>query len=212
MRKDEIRSLIKGLLPSVDKVEKYRSRFLDACIEKVLAEMYVELWMINPMLLDGFTKGYSNIAVNSDPQGNYFGYSTLPVPIIPLPDKASGVRRVSTILQGGTKFKPMDFYEAERIFGSDVAVVSSMIGYKVSQGSALPRIDYWNMSNAVRQQGVRADLLIPFSAYADTDIVLIPEIKNKQGESFADRVLRELSVIPPVDLVDDNKDRQQTKG
>jgi len=212
MIKQEIRALIKGLLPAIDKTEKFRLRFLDAAIEKILSEMYVELWSANPMLLDGFTKSYSGIAVNTEPQGNYFGYSILPVPIVPIPDKASGVRHVKTILQGGCKFKPVNYSEAERIFGSDVSVVSTMIGYSVSQGSALPRIDYWNMNDAVRQEGVRADLLIPFSVYGDNDIVLIPEIKNKQGESFADRVLRELSVIPPVDLVDDNKDRPTTKG
>jgi hypothetical protein len=105
----------------------------------------------------------------------------------------------------------MDAREADLIFNTDVAVVSSKIGYRTRQDT---RVDYWNMSSAVRATGVRLDLLIPFSVYADDDVVLIPELSEKEGGTFIQRVLKELQIVPPADLEDTNapaKEQTNTK-
>jgi hypothetical protein len=207
MIKKEIRSLIKNLAPRLDKTSKYHNRFLDACIEKVLAEMYVELWSANPSLLDGYTKTYEGVTVLYEPSSTVY-YSNVPSTIIPIPDKSSGVRHVYTATQGGNVFYPVNASEASWLTQSDTATVSSKIGYRVKQTSdtAIPRVDYFNMSASIYASTVRMDLLIPFSQYGDDDIILIPEIKNKEGLGFADRVLTLLSVIPPVDTKDNNID------
>jgi len=70
------------------------------------------------------------------------------------------------------------------------------------------------MSGSVLYSGVRIDCIIPFSQYADTDTVLIPESVTQDGKTFIDRVLAPLGVIQPVDLKDDNADtvRQMNNG
>jgi hypothetical protein len=67
------------------------------------------------------------------------------------------------------------------------------------------------MSAAIAAQGVRMDLVIPFSRYAEDDEVKIPEITEitgtnyqKKSETFMDRVMAILAMSPPVDLKDDN--------
>lgn len=207
MIKSEIRSLIKNLLPRIDRTSKYHENVIDRCVERILSEMYVELWSVNPRLLDAFTRTYSNIAVATD-AGTTQDYSVLSVKICHIPDKASGVRHIYTLTQAGNLFHPMDAYEADYLYNSDSAVVTSKIGYKVVEqaSTVYPRIDYWNMDAVTRSAGVRMDLLIPFSAYADTDIVLIPEIKDRQGLDFSERVLKLMSVIPPVDLMEQNRE------
>jgi hypothetical protein len=134
--------------------------------------------------------------------------STLPVAIVPLPDKSSGVRRISTIAQAGLSFYPIDSREIDLInSNSYVSTVTSKIGYVVGQTA----VDYYGMSAAVAAVGVRMDLLQVFSDYADTDEVLLPELVLEGGISFSDRVLKTLKQIPPVEQKDDNADSQQTK-
>lgn len=205
MIKQEIRSLIKNLLPKYDSTAKYHDKVIDASIEKVLSEMYNELWTMGAHLLSAYTKTYglSTAITVSTEAGSTLKYSTLPAKIVPLPDKSSGVRAIYTVAQTGNVFHPMSGYEADLIFNSDSAVVTNKIGYRVRQDD---RVDYYNMNAVVEAAGVRMDLLVPFSVYAETDTVLIPEFKNKQGESFADRVVKILANIPPVSFIDQNKE------
>lgn len=212
MIKREIVSLVRNLLPKEDKVSKYHERFLVATIEKVLLEMYADLYAIRPSLLDNYTKTYgatTPIVISLEASSGIY-YSTLPVTICNLPSKNSGLRHIYPIAQTGNQFQPMDAREADLIFNTDVAVVSSKIGFRVRQDS---RVDYWNTNAVVRVAGVRMDLLIPFSQYLDTDVVNIPEFTEKQGGTFAQRVLTLLGVVPPVDLIDNNaENKQQTNS
>jgi hypothetical protein len=68
------------------------------------------------------------------------------------------------------------------------------------------------MTGSVLSSGIRADIVIPFTEYADTDDVMLPEHKNQDGEDFIDRVLKILGVIQPVDLKDDNAETKVANG
>ena len=211
MLKKEIRSLIASLLPKYDKTGKYHSRFVDAAIERVLIEMYQEVFYESPLALQRFTKpyGYSTaLAVNSEASTGLY-YTTLPVSFVPFKDKSSGVRRVSTPVQGAFTFFPTDQREMDYLQnGSNADSVTAKIGYVVTP----TRVEYYNMSGTVLTSGVRMDIVIPFSTYLDTDEVLIPESLNKETGEFENRVLAILGVIQPVDLKDDNAEKQVANG
>jgi hypothetical protein len=204
MIKSEIRSLVLNTVLKYDEDNKFHPRYLDACIEKVLAEMYNEIWAYDPLSLQRFCKRYggtTTIAVSQDLNANIY-YSTYPAKFIPFPDKSSGVRRVSERQQGGMTFFPMDQREVELVSsGSNVNTVTSKIGYVVTAD----RLEYWGMTAAIAAVGVRMDLIVPFSVYADTDNVIVPELTDSQGQGFMSRVLRVLSVVQPPDQIDDNR-------
>jgi len=207
MIKQEIVSMVKNLLPKYDKAGLFHDRFLEAVIEDVLREMYSDLYKINPLLLDNFTKTYegtSKITVSFDSETGLY-YSTLPA-LINLPCKTSGVRHIYTVNQAGNTFHPMDAREADLVFNTDVAVVTDKIGFRVRQDN---RVDYYNMSSAVWTDGVRMDILIPFSVYLESDVVAIPELGEKEGGDFVSRVMKKLQVIAPVDLKDDNASKTE---
>ena len=204
MIKEEIISYVQGLLP-LDKVGKYHPRFIEATIEDVLSEMYADLYKINPALLDNYTKSYgipTAIPISQE-SGSTIYYSTIPEKIISLPCKSSGVRHIYPFIHTGNVFVPMDAREADMIFNTDIAVVSTKIGFRVRQDN---RVEYWNTNLATRTAGVRMEILIPFSKYLDSDVVQIPELTEKQGGTFTQRVLNVLGVIQPKDLIDNNKD------
>jgi hypothetical protein len=204
MRKDEIRSIVRNTLPRYDKGGRWHDNYIDAIIEKVIAQMYNEVWAVNPLNLQRYVKqyGYSTALVVSTEPGTGIKYTTLPESIVPFQDKLSGVRRISTFAQGAVTFFPMDAREIDLVAnGSFFNTVTSKTGYAVNQ----TRVEYYNMSAAVEAVGVRMDCIIPFSKYDDDDEVKIPEVADPQaGETFMDRVLKVLGIVQPVDVRDDN--------
>ena len=205
MIKSEIRSIFRNLLPKQDKTNKWHDKVIDAAIEKVLSEIYNEVFFKNPTELQRYTKeyGYTTALVITSEATTGLYYTALPAAIIPFPDKASGVRRISTPIQGGMMFFPIDAREMDYIkSGSYTDSVTSKIGYLVTP----TRIEFYNVSGAVLTSGCRMDLIIPFSVYTDTDTVPIPEVARQDGQTFIDRVLRILGVVRPVDNKDDNSD------
>ena len=208
MQKQELRSLIKNLLPAIDKVNKWHPNVIDAAIERVLIEMYNELFAENPLALQRFTKqyGYGTALGVSLEGATGLYYTTLPAKIVPFRDKASGVRRISTKVQGGLTFFPIDPREMDLILsGSNVDTITTKIGYVVNS----ERVEYYNMSGTVQTDGVRMDLIVPFSVYDDDDEVLVPETRNEKGTTFTDRVLAILGVVQPKDLKDDNAETKR---
>jgi hypothetical protein len=204
MRRDEIRSIVRNTLPKYDKSNSYHDNYLNAVIEKALAQMYEDVWRMNPLNLQRYVKQYgytTPIAVLTE-NSTGLKYSILPESIIPFQDKLSGVRRISTPLQGRFMFFPIDAREMDLIAnGSYSDVVTAKIGYSVNQ----TRVEYYNMSTAIEASGVRMDLIVPFSKYEESDEVKIPEIADtRTGETFMDRVLKILQVVRPTDLKDDN--------
>ena len=117
MIKQEIRSLIRNSLPRVDKVGRWHDNVINAAIEKVIAQMYEDVWRLSPLNLQRYVKQYgytTPVAVILEADTNIY-YSTLPESIIPFQDKASGVRRISTIAQGAFTFFPMDPREMDLV-------------------------------------------------------------------------------------------------
>jgi hypothetical protein len=210
MTRQEIRSLIRNSLPKIDKSNRWHDNYLNGAIEKALAEMYTEVWLMSPMNLAKYTKSYGYVTpvpVTLE-QGTNIYYSDLPESIIPMQDKLSGVRRISTIAQGAFTFFPMDVREMDFVAnGGYFGTVNTKIGYAVNQ----TRVEYYGMTTAIADVGVRMDILIPFSKYAEDDEVKIPEITQvtgtnyqKKSETFVDRVMSILGITPNVDTKDDN--------
>lgn len=206
MRKDELRSTIWNNLPKYEELERFHPRVIDAYIEKALAEYYNLVYLRNPLELQRYTRefGYTVPIAVAYEAATHLYYSLYPTgySIIPIPDKASGVRRISTIVQGGLTFVPMDARELDLVqSGNYVNVVTDKIGYVVTR----LRIEYYNITAAVIASGVRIDLLIPFSQYADDDVILVPEIVNDEGKGLVDRVLQMFEKTPPAELVENTK-------
>jgi hypothetical protein len=210
MIKQEVRSLIRQSLPKVDKTNRWHDNYLNAAIEKALASMYHDIFMTNPLGLQRYTKGFgytTPIAVNTQVSTGR-KYCTLPESIIPMEDKSSGVRRVSTPIQGPFMFFPMDIREMDLVAnGCYFDTVNTKVGYIVTQ----TEVEFYNIPASIVTSGVRMDLLIPFSKYAEDDEVKIPEITDitgtnyqKKSETFIDRVMAIVGMVQPVDLHDDN--------
>lgn len=208
MIKTEIRSLVLNSLAKYDSTNKFHPRFLDAMIEKTLNEMYTEVFMANPLNLQRYTCEYGYLvplAVLLEVTSGIY-YTTLPKNIVSFNDKATGVRRVAPATQTGIKFYPMDAREWDLAMGgSFVNYVKNIIGYIVNSA----RVEYYGMTGAVITSGVRMDIVIPFSEYTDTDVVLIPEHLDGEGKGLIDRVVAKLINIPPIDLKDDNKEKEE---
>jgi len=207
MRKDEIRSVIRNRLPQLDKTAKFHPRFLDAVIEDVYHEMLEEVFRMSPHSLQRYTKEYgfdTALAVEWEATTESW-YTTLPEYVYTLPDKASGVRRVATKTQTSIKFYPIDYREADLLaYGSYANTVKDQIGYLVTP----LRVQYYGNIGDVADDGVRMNLLIPFSEYADSDIVPYPPHVLEDGRGFFDRIVDKLIAKPAVDLIDNNKDKE----
>ena len=208
MIKQEIRSLVVNYLSKYIEVEKYHPRFIDAAIETVRNQMLWELFAVNPLAIQRFVKryGYTTPIAVAYEAATHLYYSTLPAQIVPFMDKASGIRRISTIIQGSISFLPMDSREMDLVMGGTyVDAVTSRIGYVVTD-----RVEYYNISAAVVAAGVRMDCIVPFSVYTDNETVLLPEFKDQQDNAFEDRVLKNLREIPNMELLENTK-TQETK-
>ena len=208
MQKQEVRSAVKNALKRYDKVAAYHDKVLDNACEIVRNIMLNEVFRMSPHSLQRFTVGYgyaTPLAVLSEASSGIY-YTTLPENIVYFPDRSSGVRRVATATQTGTKFFPMDQREWDlAMTGLYVNVVKDKVGYIVTP----TRVEYFGITGAILSDGVRMDCIIPFSEYADTDVVLYPEHTLEDGSGYIDRVLNYLKDKPRVDLIDDNKDSDQ---
>jgi hypothetical protein len=210
MRKDEIRSLIRNTALKIDKTAIFHDRYIDATVEKVLASLYEDIWRFNPLNLQRYTKsyGYTVPIIVSTEVATGIKYSNLPESILVFQDKSSGVRRISTPAQGAMMFFPMDFREIDLATnGCYFDTVNTKVGYAVNQ----TRVEYYNIPTSIVTSGVRMDLIVPFSKYLDSDEVKIPEITDKDGQTFIDKVLKILGVVQPPDLIDDNASPEPAK-
>lgn len=207
MTKQEIRSLVKNSVQRYDKNASAHDRVIDAVAEAVLHEMLGEVFRMNPLFLQRYTKGYgydTPLVVSYEATTGLY-YTTLPVSIYTFLDKASGVRRVATNTQTSIKFYPIDQRESDLLsYGSYANTVKDQVGYHVTP----LRVNYYGITGDVISGGVRMDLLPVFSAYGDTDIVPYPEHTTDDGRGFFDRIVDRLIDKPKVDLKDDNKDKE----
>jgi hypothetical protein len=150
------------------------------------------------------------ITVSYDANAQIY-YSNYPTGVMPVsfPDKFSGVRRVTTKVQSGVKFYPLDQREMELIAGgSYVDTVTDKVGFCPTQD----RIEFYGMPASIVADGIRMDLIVPFSDYGETDEILIPETpstdvsssRQVQRVTFVDMVLNILGVIRPQETLDNN--------
>jgi len=203
MTKAEIRSLVKNLLPKEDNTGKYHSGVIDAAIETVMNQIFYDVFARTPLDLDNYTRELGGagtpIAVSLNSNTGVY-YSTIPYNYVPLPDKASGIRRVYQIADGAVAFYPMSRREVDHARGgSYFSQASDKIGYIV-RGST---IEYYKMDSTTASAGVRMDILMSFRSYLDTDKVLFPLGRENDVIKGA---LEMMGVIPPKDLSDDNND------
>ena len=205
MRKDELRSMIFNLLPKYAKGTEYHKEVIDRAIEKVINQLYLETFLRDPLSIQRYTKRFGTttpITVTADSSAGiyYSGYPTGVVPL-PLPDKASGVRRIATVAQGAIKFYPIDQREQDLLgTGTFFTTTSGVVGYVPTR----ERVEYYGMTAAIAASGVRMDLLVAFSDYAESDDVQVPESPEGGGTPFVESVLTILGVISPQDTKDDN--------
>ena len=138
----------------------------------------------NQILFDAFNKDLSSLSFYAK---EYTGvvvaldattgvrYSTLPVAISQLPDKAAGVRRISTTTSRVLQFIPMSEEIAELKASSEVGTVDThKIGYVVRYN----KVEYdSNMPGTIST--VKMSLVVPFDVYGLTETVPIPSGKDE---------------------------------
>lgn len=89
MTKEFLRSELRNLLASIDKVGKYHNTFLDHVLETCINSVYYQVHAQNPKALGQYTWRYAMTLT----LGQYEGYvAPLPVELVPLPDKRGGAR------------------------------------------------------------------------------------------------------------------------
>jgi hypothetical protein len=207
MQKNELRSVIFNLLPKYAKGSEYHKEVIDRAIEKVINQLYTQTFLLDPLSIQRYVKRFGTvtpITVSYDTNTGIY-YSNYPTGVMPvsLPDKASGCRRITTKAQAGIKFYPTDQREMELVMGGSYTnTVTNKVGYCVTQD----RIEFYGMPASIVADGLRLDLLVPFSDYAETDQILVPEMPDPQGATFTDMVLKILGVIRPQDTLDNNLD------
>jgi hypothetical protein len=202
MTKTELISVIRNFLPREDKTSKYHEEVVTSAISIAYARLLNAIFYENPKEIDNYavTYGVTSPLTVIEEAATEIYYTTLPVSYIPFRDKASGVRRVDAVIQGGNIFYPMDAREVDlALNGSMFYQAANKIGYVVRR----TRIEYFNMKADVITSGVRLDIIPEFSAMDEDDVVKLPY--GKENELIAG-ALEMLGVIPPVDLRDNNAD------
>ena len=124
--------------------------------------------------LSFYAKEYTAVVVSLDAVTGV-RYSTLPVAIAQLPDKAAGVRRISTTTSRKLQFIPISEETAELKASSEVGIVDThKIGYVVRYN----KVEYdSNMPGTIGT--VKMSLVVPFDVYGLTETVPIPSGKDE---------------------------------
>jgi hypothetical protein len=189
--------LIKNLLAPIDKTNRYHPAQIEAVCDIVYAELMAAADDDILGDLDAYSKEYTSVTVSEDATRG-LKYSTLPAAICPIPGVTSGVRKIN--VNSGLDLDVVPTTELEMYYadGSAARMTDTTIGYWL-QGTKV-----WydeSMTDDIISEGVRMILLPRFSAYADTDTVLIPGCTDTQ---FCQKVLQFLAPTVPVDLKANN--------
>lgn len=211
MTKAELRSLVKNLLRKIDKTNKYHNNVVDHTISRVVTQVFNEVFVKNPADLNNYTVDVTlTISEYGTDTGRYYSDSIANYRYIPLPDKASGVRNIFippdlVSSYGDIKFYPMTRTEFDLMnhTGADTAIERGVASVRVGYVVHTDKIDFWGMPDALAAEEITAQVLQQFTVYADTDEVKLP---YGMDEVVVRRSAEILSVIPPVDLKDNNKE------
>ena len=194
MTKAEIRSMVRNRLMRIDQTAKFHDKVLDSWIERVANQVMHDAFNKNLTNYDFYTRQYEGVTVVKTGD---IPYSTLPASVVQLPDRAEGVRKIQTTAGSGLEFVPVAMEDQELYLALEVGIIDTTIGYDVKQ----ERVYYFGDMSLIDE--VDMWLVIPFTAYADTDEFVIPSGKDGQ---FFDQIVKLAMGTPPVDLINDNSD------
>lgn len=203
MTKEFLRSELRNLLASIDKVGKYHNTFLDHVLETCINSVYYQVHEQNPKALGQYTKAYSVSAALYEATTGRYGIA-IPVVLVPMPDKRGGVRAIRSTLGLATYFTPITHQELSLMEDSqadDLTVTApAVVYYTVFSGT----INFKNMTATIAAAPFFLDLLVAFTSLVDTDEVPLPYGKNTEIMKMA---LEMIGVVPPKDLLDNNAER-----
>ena len=219
MTKIEYVDYVRNSLRMVDKTAKFHRKQVETAINSATNTVFYELYMKNPK---SFRKAMERYAVTLEEDVtttsalNLYGVS-LTVDVVDLPRATGGVLEISkrdlTFDQSGlyTRFVPMTTMQGQQMYNSESALYrkASTVGSNTTpvgfSYSRTRQIEFWGMTAAdVLDHGqVYVRLIKQFTSYANTDNVNLP---YGQDERIIELVRQYLGVIPPKDLINNNKD------
>ena len=140
-------------------------------IEAVLDNLYRQnVHDLTRQRLDSFdflSKEYNEVAVSKDAISNIY-YTALPVEILQFTDPTEGVRSINTVQGTDLNFSPTSENKVKLLTGLNFDNINTRIGYWVRHD----KIWYYKMIPSITK--VRLALVIPFTAYEETDNVALP--------------------------------------
>lgn len=201
MTKEFLRSELRNLLASIDKVGKYHNTFLDHVLETCINSVYYQVHAQNPKALGQYTWRYAMTLT----LGQYEGYvAPLPVELVPLPDKRGGARVVIDHTNPDIYFVPITDQEYQLMKSSqadDLTTTTPNVIYYVTE---ISQLTFVNMTAAIAAHAFTSDLIPSFTSTADNVEVRLPYGKDVEIMKMA---LEMIGVVPPKDLLDNNAER-----
>ena len=167
---DLVRDDLRRVKPDVD----YPRPLVEHNIAKAWNQILFDAFNKDLSSLSFYAKEYTGVVVSLDATTGV-RYSDLPVAIAQLPDKAAGVRRISTTTSRALQFVPMSEEVAELKASSEVGTVDThKIGFVVRYN----KVEYdSNMTGSIAT--VKMSLVVPFDVYGLTETVPIPSGKDE---------------------------------
>lgn len=154
---------------------------------------------------DPYIKEYQSIAIAQDSNTNVY-YSVLPSKIIMIPRKAgNGVIRISGMTSESVEYVPITNGELQVMDGLEIDIVDDVVGYAFKNG----RVEYKEMTAAIAAGTVKMELVIPFEAYEDEDLIQIP---TGSDEIIIQGVMRMLINTPDADRINDGNSVNKNIG
>ena len=170
------------------RIAYYVGRAYNAALANVLARRLSDY--------SDYTKEYQSVAISKDSNTDVY-YSTLPANIIIVPKRAgSGIIRISGMKSESVEFVPMTNNELQTIEGLEVDTIDDVVGYVFKNG----RVEYKGMTSTIAAGTVKMELIIPFEAYSDTDILQLP---LGSDEMILQSVVNMLIGMPDSDKMND---------
>ena len=208
MTKGEMRSSVKGAMRRIDKTAKFHDELIDKAIEASVNQFLYDIYRKDPRDLDIYTKEYGTevaLAVTENESTEEY-YTNLPAPYMALPEKNSGVRYVVGHDRDHRMLYPMSNREMLLARTSYVGSTTAEDGdpftrsFYAVQGQ---KLIYFQVNSDLVAAGVRVGIVVPFSAYADSEEINVP---FGQDDKVFISVMQKLMQQQPIDQRDNNKD------
>lgn len=204
MTKEFLRSELRNLLASIDKVGKYHNTFLDHVLETCVNSVYYQVHAQNPKALGQYTKRYSLQAATSGSIDRW--EYLLPVNLVPLPDKRGGVRNIRFDSNyDDYSFIPVTDQEMVLMQWSQAGAITTTTPAVMYFTVRSDKVEFrYQSATPFLTNTLQIDLLVAFTSLSDTDDVPLPYGKDVEIMKMA---LEMIGVVPPKDLLDNNAER-----